>query len=186
LPPLTIALPWLMTTLNRPTMPLPIALTTTAIALGSLPLALIPGRLAAEDLGELVWRTLAGLGLAPSLLLLRAVELTDKMPAEKAVSLAIGSTLAGAGWSLTVAWLHSRRREHCWRVVDLFIVTLCLAYLIGPLAHYLLFTPPGYRYITVAGNFFAQRLPIQILCLFTLAVLGWVVTQIQNVQNKED
>ncbi|MDW8069663.1 MAG: hypothetical protein RML46_12215, partial [Anaerolineae bacterium] len=184
LPPLAIALPWLMTTLNWPPMPLSIALTTTAIALGSLPLALAPGRLAAEDLGELMWQTLAGLGLAPSLLLLRAVELTERMPPGRAISIAIGSTLAGAGWSLAVAWLYSWRKGRRWRVGDLLISTLCLAYLLGPLAHYLFFTPPGYRYITVAANFFARNLVIQITCFLILTALGWLVVQIQKLRIK--
>lgn len=181
-PPLGIALPLIMMTVNWPTLPLPVALASTAVALGSLPLALVPGRLAVEDLGELAWRTLVGLGLTPSLLLLRAVELTDKMPAGIAIGIAMGSTLAGAGWSLAVAWFHSQRRGRCWKMTDLLISTLCLAYLIGPLAHYLLFTPPDYRYITVAANFFAQSPVVQVVCFFILTALAWSIARFQKFQ----
>ncbi|MDW8102428.1 MAG: hypothetical protein RMK30_06090 [Anaerolineae bacterium] len=45
--PLAVALPWLMTTINRPTMLLSVALTTTAIALGIF--ALAPGRLVLDS-----------------------------------------------------------------------------------------------------------------------------------------
>lgn len=180
--PLGIVLPVIMMTVNRPTMPLPVALTSTAVALGSLPLALIPGRLAAEDPGELVWLTLAGLGLTPSLLLLRAVELTNKMPPGRAIGIAVGGTLIGAGWSLAVTWLHSRRRSNRWRLTNLLVSALCLAYLVGPLMHYLLFTPPGYRYITVAENFFACSPLVQLICFFTLVVLAWAIVKVQKLK----
>lgn len=183
IPPLGVALPLIMTTVNWPTMPLSVALASTAVALGSLPLALVPGRLAAEDLGELIWLTLAGLGLTPSLLLLRAVEVADKMLPGRALSVALWSTLAGAGWTLAVAWLHARRRGRYWKMADLLVSALCLAYLIGPLAHYLLFTPPDYRYITVAANFFAQSPLIQLICFFVLAVLAGAAVWVQKFRS---
>ncbi len=179
LPFLIPVLPLMLTTLNQPTLPLPLALLITVIAVGSFPLALMPGRLAAEDLGELVWLALAGLGLTPSLLLLRAVELTDRMLAEKAFGIAVGSILAGAVWSSAVVWIHSRRRGPCWRVEHLLVSAFSLAYLLGPLAHYLLFTPPGYRYITVAANFFAEHPATQVACFLTATVLAGLTAKLQ-------
>jgi len=179
-PPLGIALPLIMTTLNWPTLPLSIALTSTAFALGSLPLALIPGRLAAEDVEELVWLTLAGLGLTPSLLLLRSVELADRMLPGEAIGMAIKSTLAGAVWSSLVARIHSRRRGKCWGVKNLLISAFCLAYLLGPLMHYLLLTPPNCHYITVAENFLAQNPVTQIACFLAVTILAYAIVKVQH------
>ena len=45
----------------------------------------------------------------------------------------------------------------------LLITGLALSYLVLPLVHHLVATPPGFRYISTAGNFFAFKPAVQAL-----------------------
>jgi uncharacterized membrane protein YhhN len=46
-------------------------------------------------------------------------------------------------------------------LISLLIAGLSLSYLLAPLIHHLLFTPPEYRYITSAANLFARSPEVQ-------------------------
>jgi len=171
----------IMTRLNYPTLPVSLALGCSATALAGLVLAIMPGRMAAERPGELLWLAACGLGLAPSLLLLRACELawSGRVSPGMAYGLALGGTLVGALWSCGVVVLRAFRSEAEWETRHLIASALIWSYLVGPVVHYLLLTPPGYHYITAASNFFASSPTVQAFCFLTLGLEAWIVTGFQ-------
>jgi hypothetical protein len=156
--PLLAGIPAITMTLNRPTLPPANALGSTAATLAGLALALMPGAWAAGRPADLAWLALDGLGLLPSLALLRALELPARglsVGLPLAYGIAIGGTLAGAAWLGVTTALRAWRRRASPGAGALFASGLCLSYLLIPLAHHLFATPPGYRYITASSNFFA-------------------------------
>jgi hypothetical protein len=54
----------------------------------------------------------------------------------------------------------------------LLLAGLGLSYVLMPLVHHLLATPPAYRYISTASNFFAFNLGLQFLALIVAASLA--------------
>lgn len=154
--------------LNQPVLPASIGAVCSVTTVAALVLALVPGRMAAEQPVELVWLALGGLGLMPALLLLRAVELVSntQIPRAALYLVTIGGTLAGGFWTCFITWLHSVRCRCRWKTYYLLLSALCLSYLVMPVVHYLLLTPPGYHYISVSDNFFARRLLVQGICFF--------------------
>ncbi len=166
-----MGIPLVTMRLNSPVLPLPLAAACTATTMVGLLLALIPGRMAAHQPGELGWLAMAGLGLAPSLLLLRAVELAGKgqVSGLMVYGIAVGSTLIGGLWTCGIAYLHAIHSRTMWKTWHLATSALIWSYLLAPLAHYLLLTPPGYRYISAASNFFASTPTAQALCFLVLA-----------------
>lgn len=165
-----------------PHLPPLLALACVGSTLAGVALALIPARLAMHAPGEFVWRAVAGLGVTPALLLLRAVELpaADLLMPAVAYPLALGSTLAGALGSGTVAWLYVRRHRAAWAWYNILVAALCWSYLLLPLVHHLFFTPAHYRYITTKSNFFASTWEMQGLCWIVAAVLSAGVTRLQH------
>jgi len=161
--PLAIVIPAIVMRLNTPTLPLKTAVFTTIATIVSLAIAFMPARMAAQSPIQFAWLAAAGMGLIPSLLLLRAVELPSKglIAAPIAYSVAIISTIAGAMWMLLIAWLYAKKYKASWQVHTLFIAGLCWSYLLLPLVHHLLFTPRAYRYISSSSNFFAEHLILQ-------------------------
>lgn len=160
------------TTANAPTLPLPNALGSAVAALAGLAVALAPAGWAARRPADLVWLAADGLGLAPVLLLLRAVELPGRglsVPPTVAWLMAGGSVAVGAAWLLAMGRLRAWRRRPAPTALAVFLAGLAISYLGMPLAHHLLATPAEYRYISTASNFFAWSLPIQ---LAALAVAG--------------
>ena len=66
------------------------------------------------------------------------------------------------------------------RAVPLLAAGLCLSYLLLPLVHHLLATPPGYRYISAASNFFAFSPPLQLAVFVVAAGLEVAVTRLRK------
>lgn len=159
-------------TQNRPTLPLSLALACVTATLAGLALALWPGQLAAQRPGELGWLLLFGLGLTPALLSLRVVELPARglsSPAHAYLAVG-GSNLVGLLWLVGLTWLRVRLGKPPMRAGALLAVGLALSYLWAPLAHYLLLTPPAYRYITAATNVFAFDWRVQVLVVVVAAL----------------
>jgi len=152
-------------TQNWPTLPLSNALSCVASTWAGLALALMPGAWAAQRPWDLVWLACDGLGLMPALLLLRAVELPGRISITCPVAwlFAVGGTLAGFAWLGVMSVLRAWRRTGSPSATQLLAAGLGLSYVLMPLVHHLLATPPGYRYISTASNFFAFDWRIQML-----------------------
>ena len=165
-------------TQNRPTLPFPLALSCAAVALLGLAFALMPGALAAEAPGKFLGLTIVGLGATPAFLLLRVVELPGLglISPLLAYAAAIGGALAGAGWLLGGACILRRRFRQSLRWQEILVSGICWSYLILPLIHHLLLTPPAYRYISLSRNFFAAHPGVQLFCWGAAIALA-VITQ---------
>jgi hypothetical protein len=68
-------------------------------------------------------------------------------------------------------WLVERRLAGRW-LEENRERPLALSYLLLPLIHHLLATPPGYRYISTASNFFAFNLFVQAFAVAVAAGLA--------------
>lgn len=180
-PFLAMGIPLITMTLHEPYLPVSIAAACTGATIGSLFLALMPGKVAAERPDELVWLMVASSGLVPSLLLLRAVEIANRLsaPTTTVYGVAVGGTLLGGGWTCFVTWLHAALRRIRWRPTHLVLGALCLSYLLLPLAHHVLLTPPEYRYISVADNFFASSPWVQGACVLVTMLVAQLATRLQ-------
>jgi hypothetical protein len=94
-------------------------------------------------------------------------------------------SLAGAGVAVGVIWLglisvwRARSRPPM-EAASLFLSGLALTYLLLPLAHHWLLTPPHFRYISSASNFFAFHPAIQLLVLCVAASLAFAAVQFQR------
>jgi len=173
--PLVVGIPAITMTVNAPPLPLSLAAAATAATLAGLAVALPAGRWAAERPGDLLWLAADGLGLVPALMLLRAVELPGRgLSVSPAVAwgAALGGLVAGVMWLTLLTFLRRRRRREPPGAVALFAAGLALAYLLLPLAHYLLAGPPGFRYISDAANFFAINPGVQLAALLAAAGLA--------------
>jgi|YelNatPaOPRAMG01_1025707.scaffolds.fasta_scaffold72775_2 hypothetical protein len=172
---------WITTHLNWPVLPLSMALACAGAAAGGLWLALLPARMATTQVAEFLWLSLAGIGLVPALLLLRVVERAGqggKWPTHAAIGVA--STLVGALWTFFLAMGYVRWRHKVWRGSHLLVSSLCWSYLLLPLVHHILLTPPGLHYISVAENFFAATPGGQALSLLTAGGLAVGTTILQR------
>lgn len=183
--PLAIIIPTIVMGLNTPTLPLKTAVFITIATLSTLALALMPARMVAQAPVQLVWLAVAGMGLIPSLLLLRAIELPSQglIAAPIAYIVAILSTMVGAIWVLVLSWLYVKKYQAIWQTHMLFIAGLSWSYLLLPLAHHLLFTPQAYRYISSASNFFAGNLVLQMITVIVTALICLGVTAFQRKYN---
>ena len=166
LPLLLIGIPAITTTVNAPTLPLWLGLACAAVTCAGLAVALMPGDLASRRPDRLLWIALAGAGLTPLLILVRAVEL----PARGLLAWPVALALVAGGVTISVLWLAglalAGRRWRCPlpSAAAMLLAAGALCYLLLPLAHHLLFTPPAYRYITSGSNFFAFSHFVQFLC----------------------
>jgi hypothetical protein len=173
--PITICVPAITMTLNWPTLPAPLALACVVATLFGLALALLPGRWAAIRPVDLMWLAVDGIGLMPALLLLRVVELPDRgMSLDRATVWLIGGggLLIGFLWLIGMSLLRIWRRRTTPAAGTLWLAGVALSYLLLPLAHHLLATPPSYRYISAASNFFAFSWQLQLLALVVAAALS--------------
>ncbi len=178
--PLSIGIPVITMTLNSPTLPPHLAVACVVATLLGLAVALLPGKWAAERPLDLMWLAADGVGLMPPLLLLRAVELPGRglsIGQGVAWRVAIGSCLAGAVWLGGMSVLRLWRQREMPTAAALVLAGVGLSYLLMPLVHYLLATPPAYRYITTASNFFAFNRDIQLLAMVVASGLALGVTQ---------
>ena len=86
--------------------------------------------------------------------------------------------MIGGAVACGLAYWHGVRCRTPWESGHLLSGALVWSYLLGPLAQHLLMTPPAYRYISVADNFFASTLAVQIVCFLALGVpaqaVGWL------------
>jgi len=185
-PPLTIGIPAITMTANWPTLPLANALACVVATLIGLSLALMPGVWATRRPWDLAWLVCDGLGLMPTLLLLRVIELPERnlssplTHAPVVYLVALVPVVAGAIWLLVMTGLRAWRHKSTPGAGALFAAGLGLSYLLMPLAHYFLATPPEYRYISTASNFFALDVGVQLLILFVAAVLAIGVTWLRK------
>lgn len=183
--PIGVGVLYITMTFNNPTLPLSIALVCAITTLLGLALALFTSSLATQKPIEFGWLTLIAMGLVPIFLLLRAIELPHiglaTIPV--AYSIAAGGTLTGIIWSIALVRLQTRFYpiKHKGLAVKVYAIGLCLSFLLLPLFHYLLLTPPKFRYISVSANFFAVGIHIQILSL-VVGVL--VVIGLEQLQKK--
>jgi hypothetical protein len=165
--------------LGQPPLPVEIAVLCVVSTLAGLALALPFSSLAADRLAELVWLLLSGIGLLPPLLLLRFFEPSIEQSARATPGPLLSSFIIGGGWLIVLTLFRTRRRLPAWSVGRLFSSGLCWSYVLMPLGHYLLLTPPQYHYITVAANFFAPTFGLQVFScgLAFLMALGAVSFQ---------
>ncbi|RIL10580.1 hypothetical protein DCC79_07590 [bacterium] len=156
-PCVAVGIPAIAMTQNHPTLPPGLALSVAGVALAGLALALAPARRAARDPVALAWAGLDGIGVAVPALTWRALELPG---------LGIHDTpppplIAGAGLAAGAAWLWiltvAPGRRPWPGTAPLFAAGLTWICLAAPLAHHLVFTPPGFRYITSAANVFGHH-----------------------------
>jgi len=180
--PLAVSIYYIARYGDIPYLPPLLALACVGSTLIGVALALIPARLAAQAPDEFVWRAVAGLGVTPALLLLRAIELPTAGLLAPAVAypLAVSSTLAGVLASGAVVWLHVRRHKVRWPWHNILIAAFCWSYLLLPLMHHVFFTPVHYRYITAKSSFFALTWGMQGLCWIVAGLLSTGVTRLQQ------
>lgn len=181
--PIGLGIPAITMSVNSPTLPPALAAACVVATLLGLALALIPGQWAAERPLDLIWLAADGLGLMPALMLLRAVELPARgVSLSPAVGwfFAIGSIVAGALWLAGMSLLRLWRHKDIPGTGSLLLAGLGLSYVLMPLIHHLLATPPGYRYISTASNFFAFNVGIQILAVIVAAGLAVGVTSVRR------
>jgi hypothetical protein len=183
--PLTIGIPLMTMTVNTPTLPPALAALGVAATLAGLALALWPGAWAAQRPRDLLWLTGDGVGLMPTLLLLRAIELPGRglmVTVPLAVLAAVGGTLLGIGWLVVMTGLRAWRRQSLPKACEVWGAGLALSYLLLPVVHHLLATPPAYRYISTASNFFAFNVGLQVLVFVVAAGLAVGVTRLRQWQ----
>ncbi len=168
--PLAAGILWITMRLNSPTLPSGLAAACVAAAWIGVALALAPGEMAAQQPRQFIATSLYAMGVVPSLLLVRAVELTDLIGVPQAYGIAVAMPVAGALWMMLLRRVHVPTPSP----VALGVVALCIAYLVLPLVHYLFFAPPAYRYITTAGNIFARTLGVQLITFLVAAgLVSW-------------
>ena len=176
LPLLCIGIPAITTTVNAPTLSFWLAAACAAVTCIGLAVALMPGDLAARRPGRLLWIALAGIGLTPVLMLLRAVELPQRglLTMPLALLFALGGVVFSAAWMGGMVLVSRRLRRPMPSTAAMLLAAVAINYLLLPLIHHLLFTPSAYRYITSGSNFFAFELSVQIVCW--LVASGFALT----------
>ncbi len=182
-PFILVGIPAITMTVNQPTLPPALAAACVAATLAGLAVALLPGAWAVERPRDLAWLVVDGAGLIPILILFKAVEL----PA-RGISLSVRASAGAAlgGLVLSVAWLAAMTGLRLWRRAPipswpaLLAAGVALSYLFLPLVHHVLATPPGFRYITTASNFFAFDAALQLLILAITASLAYAVTRLRR------
>jgi hypothetical protein len=180
--PVLVGVPFITMSFNQPVLPPAYAAATTLATLAGLALALMPGAWAARRPVELGWLVCDGLGLVPILLLLRVVEL----PARGLVSQRTASLVAAGAVGASLVWLALMTGLRRWRHRSapgpgaLLAAGLSLNYLVLPLSHHLFATPPGYRYITTASNFFAVNPGLQLFIFLGAIALATGVTYLRK------
>ncbi len=182
-PPLAIGIPLITLTQNAPTLPPALAAQCAIVALIGLALALMPAMLAARRADELVWLALDGLGIAPVLLLFRALELPSQLRSVSVTTayiVAFGSIIVGALWLGAMSVARTRFNKPTPDAFVIFVAGACWAYLALPLAHHLFATPAAFRYISASSNFFASSAGLQLLTWIVAAGLAVGATRVRG------
>jgi len=182
-PGLIIGIPAITMTANAPVLPLPLAAASAAAALAGLALALLPGRWAAERPDDLLWLMLDGMGLIPTLVFLRAIELPGRgLSVSPAVAwfFAGGAIIGGALWLALLSVLRRWGERPSPSAPAIFLAGVGLSYTLMPLTHYLTAGPPGFRYITNSTNFFAVSPLLQLLAFAAAAGLAFAAARFRE------
>jgi hypothetical protein len=181
-PPLLLGLPLITMTLNHPTLPLANALQVTLAALVGLALALIPGDMAAQKPGELLWLALDGCGLMLILLALIGIEHLPRWLASGGtgwILYMIVVLLVALLWLLLVTGVLYLLRIPVPSAAKLLLAGFCTAYLLMPLVHHVVGTN-GYFYITDSANFFADSLIVQGIVWLAVGMLAWALGHLRQ------
>ncbi|MGC8879419.1 MAG: hypothetical protein ACP5R2_09355 [Anaerolineae bacterium] len=181
--PLGIGIPAITMSVNAPTLPPGLAVACVVATWSGLAIALPPGEWAAERPQELLRLAADGLGLVPPLLCLRAVELPSRgvsLDMPTAWLWALGSVLGGLIWLTGMSLLRLWRHWEMPSATALFLAGVAWSYVLLPLVHHVLATPPHYRYISAASNFFAFDPRLQVLVIAIAAGLALGVTAIRR------
>jgi hypothetical protein len=156
---------WVITVLlGRP----PIAAIDAALAMAATWAGLALAVWSATALATQPCRTLAafvaGVPLAPFLTAAHAVELVGVAPSltpALAWSMAVGSVLAAWIGVAVLVWLYRKLGIPSPSPRAILLGSLTVAYVLLPLVHFVLATPPAYKYITAADNFLARSWLLQ-------------------------
>ncbi len=177
-PMVTVGVPLITMGVNEPTLPPGLAGACVVATLAGLGLALLPGKVAAERPMKIVWLALDGMGLMPPLVLIRALELPGRglISPAAAWGAALGGILGGGIWLLMVTAIRSRQQGPHPSAGSVLLSGLGVSYILMPLVHHLLATPPGYRYISTSSDFFADRAGLQLVAVLVAAVMALGVT----------
>jgi hypothetical protein len=181
--PIAIGIPTITMTVNSPTLPFSLATACVIATLLGLAVALLPGKWAVEQPMNLLWLAADGIGLMPALLLLRAVELPGRglsVSYPVAWLFVIGGLIGGSIWLAGMTMLRHWRGKAMPSLTALLIAGLGLSYVLLPLIHHLLATPPAYRYISTASNFFAFNPGLQLIALIVAALMAFGTTRLRR------
>jgi hypothetical protein len=181
-PPMLVGLPLITMTLNQPTLPLANALQVTLAALIALALALIPGEMAAQKPGELLWLALDGCGLMLILLALIGIEHLPRWLASGGtgwILYMIVVLLIALLWLLLLTGVLYLLRIPVPSAAKFLLAGFCTAYLLMPLVHHVVGTD-GYFYITDSANFFADSLIVQGIVWLAVGMLAWALTHLRQ------
>jgi hypothetical protein len=167
---------------NQPTLSFAHAIPCALTAVIGLAFALVPGEMAARQPARLIWLMAAGLGLVPSLLLLRVAELPSHgfVEASVAYPVTLGTVTAGIIWLWGIIGWHSKRRNDGINMIELLLAGICLSYLLLPLVHHGLLSPPEFRYISNSANFFAFGFQFQLASWLAALISAFLITKVQQ------
>jgi hypothetical protein len=185
-PPVAIGI-WAITTrCNFPTLPWPLSARCIIATWIGMALALWLADLIVQQTSEALWVILHGAGIVPILLLLRAVELPFHGLASPASAylLGIAGLIVGVLWIAEAAHLRLAWQKPPLNPLSIFCAGLGLSYVVLPFVHYLFLTPPNIRYISTAGNFFANSPVVQLLCWGIGALAAIVINKKMNQEEK--
>jgi hypothetical protein len=180
--PLLIGIPLITLTANEPTLPLANAAQITLVTLAGLALALLPGKMAARRPWNLVWLAADGWGLMlvmSTIISLERIQRWLERGGTRWVRMTVVVFLAGVAWLLIVTGARVWRRTPVLRATEVFIAGLCVAYLLMPLLHHVMFTD-GYYYISDSDNFFATNVALQIVTWLIAAAMVAGVTRLRK------
>jgi hypothetical protein len=180
--PLLIGLPAITMTVNQPTLPPLNAAQVVLVTLIGLALALVPGRLAAGNPGELIWLAADGFALMLILLSLPPLEDVSRWFAGGnawRVGILAMSLAVGVMGLLLMTGLRFWRRKAVPSATAILVAGLCVAYLLLPLVRYLAFSD-GYYYISSYPNFFTRHVVLQIVIWLVAVALVVGVTRLRE------
>ena len=173
--------------LGDPPLPASLACQSTAMALAGAALALGPGKSAARDPGALIWLALRGAAVAPVLVLFKALELPARLNSVSpgvALTVALSSLAASLVGLIVLGAASAARGRPVPLAAATYVSGLAVAYLLLPLAHHLLATPPAYRYITASGNFFAAEPILQAAVLLPDAAVSIAASRVTRITKR--
>lgn len=181
--PIGIGVPAITMTFNTPTLPWPLALACGASALAGTALALAGIEWAAHRPRALLWALADGLGLVPALQLIRALELPGRglsFSWGNAVLVVVIGLLSGVAWLWLLSRLRYRYAEPDLGPLPPLAAGFGWSYLVLPLLQYLVATPPDFRYITAASNFFAFDPGVQVLAFASAVAMSLAFSRLRQ------